>query len=72
MKNKHRQIIDLFASIAAEGARYEDLFKRIMRELSVNYNEIRKAFKMECDVDIGNKKKMYERVVDAYALGVLK
>ena len=58
-----RRIIDEFNKIAEPGKRYDYIFKKMCRKLGITYADIRVAFRVECDVDIGRRGKMYDRII---------
>lgn len=57
------RIIDRFNQTAHEGMTYGAVFSRIMRRLNCSYSDIRKAFRIHCDLDLGNKSKRWSVIV---------
>lgn len=78
---KTRSIIDDFNlwcdKIANKNITLENVIKIIMRKYNITYYEVRKIFKSELDVDIGDKKSFYtkqivvkDKIIEVKKIGV--
>lgn len=61
---KVRAVVDSVCELARDGIRMEDLFKEIRKRHNITHYELKKIFRSELQIDLGNTKKLYERVLN--------
>lgn len=60
---KVRAVVDSVNAMIYDGIRMEDLTKALMKKHNITFYELKRIFRDELQIDLGNKKKLYQRVI---------
>lgn len=70
LEHKTRAVIDDFNKWSKPGQKFEAVIKHLMRKHDLTFADIRKIFKKEVGVDIGNKKTFYKKIHKRNEVGI--